>query len=76
MEESVSLTPSRCKAVADRLRRVDVAIEDVPVVMDAAVALDEAGQEIARLARNRDRLMRNRNNWKRRALCPQEAVGV
>lgn len=47
---------------AERLRRVDVAMEDVQVVMDSATMLEQAGEDLSALRKNRDRLMRNRNN--------------
>jgi hypothetical protein len=75
-EPRVSLTPLECRALADRLRRVDVAADDVTVVMDAAAALDNAGIEILSLVRHRERVMRNRNNSKRRALSEEVEVVV
>lgn len=39
-----------------------MAAEDVEVVMASASMLEQAGEELARVIKNRDRIMRNRNN--------------
>jgi hypothetical protein len=59
------IRPRLCRDLAEKLRRVDVAAEDVDTVMDAAAMLSRAGTELERVLRNRDRLMRNRNNKQR-----------
>lgn len=69
------LTPSVMSEQAERLRRVDVAAEDVETVMEAAAMLERAGDELARVVKNRDRLMRNRNNKQQELRELREKMG-
>lgn len=59
---ALRITPHDARELAASLRRVDVAAEDVNTVMDAADALVAIADEVVKVAKNRDRIMRNRMN--------------
>lgn len=62
MKPTPVVTPSQVTLMAEQLRRVDVAAEDVDTVMKAASMLEVLGDELARVIHNRDRILKNRNN--------------